>query len=160
MAGQKWMKSENPLPNTRWTFKNITVLLKNSLPLFYFLLQSQVCQYLEDRPLLRRYYRVWPVFYKKVKCYLNIDSFSHASQNFINFSCMEKYSKHKFKRHVVLNHPHIQHLQDLELCQMRKQNKDFKEMVVLLCLVKSFKNSAFDEHKALFKIPRWNTKGI
>lgn len=43
---------------------------------------------------------------------------------------------------------------------MRKQNKDFKEMVVLLCLVKSFKNSAFDEHKALFKIPRWNTKGI
>lgn len=63
------------------------------------------------------------LYFTKVKCYLNIDSFSHASQNFIHFSCMEKYSKHKFKRHVVLNHPHIQHLQDLELCQTRKQNR-------------------------------------
>lgn len=112
------------------------VLLKNDLPLFYFLLQSLVCQYLEDRPLLHRYYKVWPAVHKKEVLLLTAFTFLSQFCSFLFNSCLLYF----FRLFVVLNHPHTQHLQDSELCQIKKTLSFFKEMVVLLCLLKTFKN--------------------
>lgn len=81
----------NALLTTKWSFKNIIVLLKDNLPLFYFLLQSQVCQYLEDRPPLHRYYKVLPECYK-VNVILVLTALTCPSTSLI--SLVQKYSKH------------------------------------------------------------------
>lgn len=120
------------------------VPLKNDLPLFYFLLQSLVCQYLEDRPLLHRYYKVWPAVHKKEVLLLTAFTFLSQFCSFLFNSCLLYF----FRLFVVLNHPHTQHLQDSELCQIKKTLSFFKEMVVLLCLVKTFKNSTKIYHQS------------
>lgn len=121
------------------------VLLKNDLPLFYFLLQSLVCQYLEDRPLLHRYYKVWPAVHKKKRSVITDSLYISLTILFISLQFMLAL----FLQIVVLNHPHTQHLQDSELCQIRKKTQIFfKEMVVLLCLVKTFKNSTKIYHQS------------
>lgn len=123
------------------------VLLKNDLPLFYFLLQSLVCQYLEDRPLLHRYYKVWPAVHKKKRSiitdslYISLTilfiSLQFMLALFLQIACSVKSSTHSTPAR-------------LWALSNKKENTDFffKEMVVLLCLVKTFKNSTKIYHQS------------
>lgn len=130
--------------------------------MFYFLLQSQVCQYLEDRPPLRRHYKVLPVFYKS-KCYLNTDSLYMSLITSLISLVLKKYSKHDFKLLLGLSHPHIQHLQDSRaLSNEKAKQQRFKRW--LCCLIKVSKTLAFDVNYlmnlSVFKTFRRNMKVV
>lgn len=86
-------------------------------------------------------------FTKKEVLLLTVFTFLSQFCSFLFNSCLLYF----FRLFVVLNHPHTQHLQDSELCQIRKKTQIFfffKEMVVLLCLVKTFKNSTKIYHQS------------